>query len=129
MVDIWKLFLISYLNFLYVHNIRGHSNSTYALRGREGVRVKATIYCFYDVFLLFKNERRGGVLKSPNLSIHTFWMVSIECSYNRKHRLVTFLPIKCVYSIEILIIYCKWSLWRTDDFNWLPVELAQWKLH
>ena len=40
--------------------IGGHSESTYALRGRERVRVKAYVYCFYDVILLFKSVQEEG---------------------------------------------------------------------
>ena len=42
--------------------IRGHAKSACALRGREGVRVKAYFYCFYDVILLFSSIQ-GGSLK------------------------------------------------------------------
>ena len=53
--------------------IGGYSKSTYALREREGVRVKSNVYCFYDVILLFENEQGGRrVLKSPNLSVRNF---------------------------------------------------------
>ena len=45
-------------------------------KGREGVKTKAYVYCFYDVILLFRSvQGEGGVLGSPNLSVRTLWMV------------------------------------------------------
>ena len=45
-------------------------------KGREGVKAKAHVYCFYDVILLFRSvQGGGGVLGSPNLSVRTLWMV------------------------------------------------------
>ena len=35
----------------------------YALRGREGVKEKTYMYCFYDVILLFKSVQGRRVLK------------------------------------------------------------------
>ena len=55
--------IIFYVILFFFFHIRGHSKSTYSLKGREGVRVKANVYCFYDVILLFKNEQRGEGLK------------------------------------------------------------------
>ena len=47
-----------------------------ALRGREGVSAKVYIYCFYGILLLFKSAQGGGgVWKSPNLGVHTLWML------------------------------------------------------
>ena len=49
-----------------------HSN------GEGGVQVKAYIFCFYNVILLFKSalEGEGVSEKSPNLSVHTLWIVA-----------------------------------------------------
>ena len=61
---------------------RDHPESRYALMGRHGVKVKACIYCFYDDFLLFKRLQGGeDVLKWPNLSVHTLWMVPFYTSW------------------------------------------------
>ena len=50
--------------------------SIFASRGTKKVKVKAYIYCFLTSLSCLKAYKRGGsVLKSPNLSVRSFWMV------------------------------------------------------
>ena len=40
----------------------------YALRGRDGIKAKACIYCFYEIILLFKSiQDKRGCLKINKL--------------------------------------------------------------
>ena len=54
---------------MYVANTLGPSiKYVRCLRGRDVVKAKAYIYCFYEVILLFKSVQRGGVSEN-----HQIW--------------------------------------------------------
>ena len=72
--------------------IRDHPQSTQAIRGKEWVKAKAYIYCFYDAMLLFKNiQEEKGCLKITKFertyfmdwSVYfTLWLVLISFQWN-----------------------------------------------
>ena len=45
--------------YVLARNKKGHSRSTYALRGREWVREMVYAFCFYHFKLLFKSVQGG----------------------------------------------------------------------
>ena len=59
---------------LYVANTLGPSiKYVRCLRGRDVVKAKAYIYCFYEVILLFKSVKRGGVPENHQIRAYVLY--------------------------------------------------------
>ena len=94
--------------------ILDHSQITYTLAGRGGRRgwgsreKRTSIVLMMSFYCLKAYKAEGGVWKSPNLSIHTLWMISLgenKSCYDANDLLLTLNL--CKHCSDKTIVYIK----------------------
>lgn len=104
----------------------GTIHKVHILKGRgKGSRKTFTPVIFMTSFYCFKVYKRGGdVLKSPNVSVHTWWMAPIICMLNKtsfvEHMLQCWLHmiINIFLTLTLLIMHFMiFQLYHIDVVN------------